>query len=106
MEAERILAEAMPCEIRIATPTELGTLLDQDLFELLVLDVDLLGEVAPLVRRRQDSGTRVILTTLMAEDLARVDELPGSAAVAKPFFGNELAAAARAAFPLVPELDH
>jgi hypothetical protein len=38
----------MPCEIRIATPTELGTLLDQDLFELLVLDVDLLGEVCAI----------------------------------------------------------
>ncbi|CCF20586.1 protein of unknown function [Pseudorhizobium banfieldiae] len=106
MEAERILAEAMPCEIRIATPAELGSLLDEDLFELLVLDVDLVEEVAPLLRRRQESGTRVILTTLMAEDLARVDEFPGSAAVAKPFFGDELAAAARAAFRLVPELDH
>lgn len=106
MEAERILAEAMPCEIRIATPPELGSLLDEDLFELLVLDVDLVEEVASLLRRRQESGTRVILTTLMAEDLARVDEFPGSAAVAKPFFGDELAAAARAAFPLAPELDH
>lgn len=106
MEAERILADAMPCEIRIATPRELGSLLGQDLFQLLVLDVDLVGEVAPLVRCRQESGARVILTTLMIEDLARVDEFPGSAAVAKPFFGDELAAAARAAFGLVPELDH
>ncbi|MGW9229539.1 hypothetical protein ACWGPT_01575 [Pseudorhizobium sp. NPDC055634] len=106
MEAERIFAEALPCRVRIATPRELAVLLDEEPIDLLVLDVDLAADVLSLVRRRQASGTRVILTMLMPDDRAWVAELPGSTPVTKPFMEDDLLAAARAAgSPTMPELE-
>jgi Response regulators consisting of a CheY-like receiver domain and a winged-helix DNA-binding domain len=105
MEAERILSDAIACTTRIATPHDYLPALREDDYEILVIDVDLLrDEHVEILKLRQRSGTRIVVTTLTKGDAERLPGMEGLAFVAKPFVDEELVVAAKELQP-TRELD-
>lgn len=96
MEVETVLTEAMPCEVRIATPRNYAVELERGRFDVIVMDSALIGaEGGEAALRLKSSGAALVFTTLSVADMDGVKGWDGITVVAKPFNEHHLVEAVK-----------
>lgn len=96
MEVEAVLAEALPCEVQIATPRNYAVELERARFNVIVIDSALIdAENGEAARRLRASGAGLVFTTLGFEDMAGMQGWDGITVVSKPFDDHHLVEAVK-----------
>lgn len=96
MEVETVLIEALPCEVKIATPHNYQVELESGLFDVIVMDSALIGaQDGEAALRLRTSGAAVVFTTLSVADMNGLKGWDGITVVAKPFNEHHLVEAVK-----------
>jgi DNA-binding response OmpR family regulator len=96
MEVETVLAEALSCEVQIATPRNYAVELERGRFNVIVIDSALINtESGEAARRLRGSGAGLVFTTLGFEDMDGMQGWDGITVVAKPFNDHHLVEAVK-----------
>ncbi|MFB9949400.1 hypothetical protein ACFFP0_11105 [Rhizobium puerariae] len=89
MEAERILGDAFQCDIQIAMPHEYPAVLENQTFDIVLIDSGLARKPEGADDLRA-AGVGVVFSTFLDEELAGLADWPGVAVVPKPFDEEQL----------------
>lgn len=95
MEAERILGEAVQCEVEIAMPHNYPLVLEKAGFSVIVIDALLLGDGQGEAAKRLRAADAALVLTTLDDGLDGIAGFEGVPVVSKPFIEEQLAEAVR-----------